>query len=342
MRFVNEEKTFHEQTTTPAFDPATLSGPIVESRPSWPPPPRLRPRQGPPWLLRVLIIALAALLVLGGLGLLVYSTTNQYSRALGERNTSDLTATVRGKISSQATTAAHQRATVVPLETANAKVYATVTAQAQPAATASAIVAQGTQTTQIMAALLSRATSGTPALNDPLSDNSQGHVWDVGYADNNNTGCNFVSGSYQVLEAETSGFLTCFADATSFSNFVYQAAVTMNTSSAAGLVLRGNNNTHQYYLFTINVDGTYRLELYNNNAYYLLTSGTSTAIQGGVGKQNTLAIIADQGVFDLFVNQTFVGEAISGQLKAGQIGVVVYNTGVPASADFSNAEVWKV
>ena len=193
-----------------------------------------------------------------------------------------------------------------------------------------------------MAAELTKITGGTATLNDPLSDNSKGNVWDEGYTDNNNTGCNFVNSSYQVLEAFQGFLRPCFADATSFSNFAYQASMTMNSNCSGGLLLRGKKSTGQYYLFMLDAAGSYLFEVYNGSQYTSIASGTNSAILAGVGQINTLTVIANQGVFDLFVNQTFVAEAIDGQLSAGQIGVAAYNTGLPASVSFSNAEVWKI
>lgn len=333
MYYLEDEQLLHQQTTVPS--------PVAVSMPAWPPPPRLRPPQGPPRILKILSIALALLLVLSGLGLLIYSTTNQYNRALSAQNGGAATATVRSRISSQATSASRQRATAVPLQTADAQIYATATAQAAPSATASAAGAQGTAAAQTMAALLTKVTTGTPALDDPLSDNTQGNEWDVGYADNNNTGCNFVNSSYQVLEA-LAGFLhLCFADATNFHNFAYEVSMTLNANCGGGMILRGSNSSDKYYLFTINANGSYLFEVYNGNTYMSIASGTSAAILG-VGQVNTLAVVANGGVFDLFINQTYVAEAVDGQLSAGQIGVVASNTNLPASVSFSAAKVWKI
>jgi hypothetical protein len=332
MQYPDKEKPLDQQTT--------ITMPVVTIAPSWPPPPRPRPPQGPALWLKILIASLAALMVLGALGLLIYTTTDQFNKTLGAP-AFNATATVRGALNYQATRASQQRATAVPVETANAPIYATATAQAGASATVSAATAQGTVAVQSMAALLGRATGGTPALNDPLSSNSQGNIWDVGYTDNNNSGCNFVNSSYQVLEALPGILRPCFADKTTFSNFAYQVALTMNSNCAGGVILRGNKNANNYYLFTIDADGSYQFEVYNGSHYYTLVSGNSAAILP-VGQANTLAVIADQGVFDLFINQTFVAESIDGQLSSGQVGVIVDNTGVPASASFSNAEVWKL
>ena len=334
MHYPEEEKPLHQQTTMP------MPLPLVASPPTWPPPPRPRPPQGPPMWVKILAFSLAALLVFSGLGLLIYSTTNQYNQTLNAPS-ANATATVRGALHATATSIRHEQQTAVPLQTANAQIFATATASAGPQVTASATSAQGTQTAQAMAALLTKATEGTPTLDDPLSSNSLGNIWDVGYTDNNNSGCNFVNSSYQVLEAITTVLRPCFADAATFTNFAYQVSLTLNSNCSGGMILRGNKSTGEYYLFLMNANGSYTFEVYAKSQYFTLASGTSTAVLA-VGQANTLAVVADQGVFDLFINQTFVAEAIDGQLSSGQIGVVVQNTSVPASVNFSNAKVWKI
>jgi flagellar basal body-associated protein FliL len=347
MSYPEGEKPLYEQTTLPVPPPPVpdwrAPTELDRSTPlSWPPPPRPRVQQGLPKRTRILAIILAALLVVGALALFIYSATNQYGRALGAQDGSDATGTARSRSQSQATSAVEQSATAGPLGTLQAQILATATAQAQPTAAAEATAAQGTVTAQAMLAALTQVTNNTATLSDPLSDNSQGNAWDVGYTDNNDTGCNFVSGSYQVLEALQTFLRPCFADATNFSNFVYQVSMTFSSNCAGGLLLRGNKSSGQYYLFTVDAKGSYTFELYNKSSYTLLASGTSAAILGGAGQANSLAIMANQDVFDLFVNQTYLTEITNSQLSKGQIGVAVYNTGLPASVSFSNAQVWKI
>ncbi|HEX7735267.1 MAG TPA: hypothetical protein VF458_10390 [Ktedonobacteraceae bacterium] len=349
MHDLNEEKTIDQQTTIPiASLPAVTTvpapPPAVATVPDWPPPPRPRPAQGLSRPMRILLVALAVALIFSGLGLLIYSTTSQYDRKLGALDGRDATAAARALRTAQAIHNTQSTATAGPLQTADARIYATATASAGPAATASATGAQGTATTQAQLAVLTKITSGAATLNDPLSDNTQSHAWDVGYADNNNTGCNFVDGSYKVQEALPTLLRPCFADATNFQNFAYQASMTMNTACAGGLLFRGNKSTNAYYLFTVNADGTYLFEFYGSkdSSHAILSSGSSPAILG-VGQTNTLAVIANKGVMDLFVNQAFLAEIADVHvLSGGQIGVAVYNTRLPASASFSDAEVWKI
>src|SRR5579885_1701261 len=301
----NEQRPFHELTTVKDIPPA---------RPAWPPPPRPRPPQGPSDAVKWLAITLALLLAAGGLGLAVYATINQYPLA----------------------------ATAQPLATSQAQIYASATAQAQPTATAQSAGDQATATATALNNLLTQDTSGTPALDDPLADNSLNNQWATGYTDNNNTGCNFVNSSYQVQEALQRFIRTCFAATTNFKNFVYQVSMTITSGNAGGILFRANGANGQYYFFWIDINRNYALELYNGNSHSVLASGFSDAILTGLDQSNTLAVIATKGTFYLFVNQTYVTGASDPTLSAGQIGVAAYNINLPTSVDFSEAKVWKL
>jgi hypothetical protein len=317
-----------EQTTVNATLP---------EQPIWPPPPRPRPPQGPPPLLKWLALLLALLLVAGGLGLAIYAATSQYTQGLvAEKN-----AAQQATVNSRATSASELAATAQPLATAQAQIYASATAQALPSATAQAGNEQATATATALSALLTQDTSGTPTLDDPLSDNSLNNQWATGYTDNNNTGCNFVNSSYRVQEALQRFIHTCFAATTNFHNFVYQVSLTITSGSAGGILFRGNGASGQYYFFWIDTNGNYVFELYNgNSSHTVLATGSSSAILAGPGQLNNLAVIATKGTFYLFVNQMYVAGVSDRTLTAGQIGVAAYNFTLPTTVDFSTARVW--
>jgi hypothetical protein len=325
----NEQRPFHEQTTVKDIPPA---------HPAWPPPPRPRPPQGPSDAVKWLALILALLLVASGLGLAMYATLNQYTQALAGQQGAYLQATVN----SQATTAGSLAATAQPLATSQAQIYASATAQAQPTATAQAAGDQATATATALNDLLTQDTSGTPALDDPLADNSLNNQWATGYTDNNNTGCNFVNSSYQVQEALQRFIRTCFAATTNFKNFVYQVSMTITSGNAGGILFRANGANGQYYFFWIDINGHYAFEIYNGNSHSVLASGSSDAILTGLDQSNTLAVIATKRTFYLFVNQTYVTGANDSTLSAGQVGVAAYNINLPTSVDFREAKVWKL
>lgn len=307
--------------------------------PTWPPPPRSLPRQGPSQTTRVLAVSLAVLLVVSGLSAIIYAATNQYGLVVGAQRRLNVNATVRSQVASQATLVSALRATAQPLATTQAGIYASATAQDQSTA---ATQSQATATATTLGNLLTQDTSGSPTLNDPLSDNSLNHAWDEVSADNQSTGCNFTGSAYEVQEGRQGFILPCFATATNFTNFVYQISMTIMSGGQGGIIFCANKAQKQYYLFRIDTNGNYALELYTSSKYVLLAQGTNLAIVTGVSSLNMLTVIADKGAFTLFVNSTYVGSASDTTLSGGQIGVAVINQDLPTTVDFSNAEVWNV
>jgi hypothetical protein len=310
--------------------------PVHPAEPAWPPAPRPRPRQGLPTKIKMVALTLAMLLVASGLGLVIYTTSNQYNVALATQQRVYL----KGTVDSQATVARALQATAQPLATTQAQIYATATAQDQSTATSQASGDQATATATTLGNELTQDTSGTPVLNDSLFDNSMGYNWDTGYTDNNNTGCNFVNGDYEAQEALKGFILPCYAVTTNYSHFVYQVSMTINGGNEGGILLCGNKSKGQYYLFSIDTSGNYAFALYNGNTYTSLVRGNNQAIQTGIGQSNSLTVIANKGVFSLFVNQTYLASAYDTTLKAGQIGVAASNTSLPTTVDFTNAQVW--
>jgi hypothetical protein len=325
----DEQKSLHTQI-------AVVDVPPVE--PAWPPPPRPLPRQ-PSQATRVLIITLAILLIASGLSAIIYTTTNQYGLAVSAQRRLNVNATVRSQIASQATLVSSLQATAQPLATTQAGIYASATAQDQSTATAEN---QAAATATALESLLTQDTSGPPTLSDPLSDNSLKNAWDEVSSDNQATNCHFTDIAYEAQEIRQGFLLPCFANAPHFTNMVYQVSMTITSGDQGGIIFCATKSKRQYYLFRVDTNGGYALELYTSSKYTLLAQGTSPAIISGTGIPNVLTVIANKGALALFVNSTYVGSANDTTLSDGQIGVAVINRERPTTADFSNVEVWNV
>src|ERR1700726_1767619 len=76
---------------------------VATEWPAWPPPPRPRPHQGPTQRTRIVTLSLAALLIFGGLGFVIFAATGQYGQALGMQRGLNLNATVRSQVDQWAT-----------------------------------------------------------------------------------------------------------------------------------------------------------------------------------------------------------------------------------------------
>jgi serine/threonine protein kinase len=182
---------------------------------------------------------------------------------------------------------------------------------------------------------------GTLALNDPLSGNSNGYFW--GEFSNSAGGCGFSEGAYHASGSQER-FFFCTASATNFSNFAYQVRMTITQGDAGGILFRGDETKgFNYYLFRIGSDGSYALDIYNNNSYVsTLKSGPSSTINTGLNQSILVGVVANGSNISLFVNNTNIDllSVSDGTYSQGEIGVAAISFGNPTMAVFSNAKVW--
>ncbi len=180
---------------------------------------------------------------------------------------------------------------------------------------------------------------GTLALNDPLTSNSQGHAWLDG-TNARGAKCQFTAQGYQVTQPQTGYFHACMAQTTNYSNFVFEMQVTMFSGDYIGLIFRNTPADSSYYLFQVNSAGQYYLKLYTsaNADGLVLNQGNITPIL--FGQSYLLAVVAEFGNIDLYMNQQKIASVTDGTLTHGQIGVLVGNVSNQAVAMFRNAKVW--
>ena len=181
--------------------------------------------------------------------------------------------------------------------------------------------------------------TGTLALNDSLSDNSNGYFWSE---NNDSTGrCEFSGGAYHDSVLPHVSSHNCFAVTTNFNNFAYEVQMTIIQGDSGGIVFRANESQGSEYLFRIGIDGSYALEIYNNNAYIgTLTSSPSTAINTGPNQSNLIAVVANGSNIDLYVNKQQIYFVIDSTYSQGEIGVAASSNGNPTEVVFTNAKVW--
>ena len=203
-----------------------------------------------------LLIALAIILIGGGLGFTIFATTTQYQALLHSQATTFARQT-------NVTTLTHATATANAFATANAKIYATATAQTGVTATSITQSTDATATATTLESIFTQATSGTPALTDPLSDNTGNNNWDEtsGTVDGS---CVFIGGDYHVAEARQGYLQPCIAESTNFSNFAYQVQMIFDKGNQAGIIFRATGSKGTFYFFHIGIDGSYALDLYKS------------------------------------------------------------------------------
>lgn len=287
-----------------------------------------------------LLVCLALLLVVSGFGFIILATNTQYHTSLQAQATAKVQATANAV----STVQAQQQGTADAVGTVQANIDATATTQADVIASATATIDNATATATALSDIYTRSTTGTPALDDPLSDNTGTGKWDQG-SSLNNSACLFNNGAYHVTEVQKGFFQPCIAQATRFSSFAYQVHMTIDKGNLGqvGLIFRIDNTNTSYYFFHIGMDGSYAFDAYkSNNQVTTLTTGFSNAINLGLGQSNQLIVIATGDTYNLYANGQPLVSLQDSTFSVGKIGVAVIDQGTPIDVEFSDAQVWRL
>ncbi len=211
-----------------------------------------------------------------------------------------------------------------------------------------AVVTQAANTPAMLSptdaqALYTRTTSATPTLHSTLSG-PDNYGWDD-YAQQN-THCWFTTASYH-SKAQNGYFSPCYAQATKFSNMLFQTYVTVLNGHSGGIVFRANSQNDKGYYFRISTDGTCILNKYVFDSSSQLQSvpvwsGSSKAITTGTHQLNLVAVLAQGPHFYLFVNKQYVASASDSTYQTGQIGVYTDSDAGSVEASFLQAQVWNL
>ena len=293
-----------------------------------PPPPKKRRMPLTVTILLVIIV----LFLLAGSGLIYFVGVYQ-----PQKMHADATATVNAQITS--TAQANAQATANTLATATAQANATATAQTSATAAASA-------TATALQAILSQATSGNPTFTDSLSTPSNNN-WDQLPASNSTQSgsCAYSGGAYESSMPTKGYFQPCYAEAPTFSNFVYQVQMTIKQGDEGGILFRADPTNSKFYLFRINQSGAYDLFVYIDNqgthAKNPLSSSTSIFKQG-LNQTNTITVVARGGSMYFYINGQYIGGVSNTTLSSGKIGVFGESFNNSTIVAFSNAEVWQL
>jgi Domain of Unknown Function (DUF1080) len=187
--------------------------------------------------------------------------------------------------------------------------------------------------------------TGNLVFNDPLSDNSQGHSWQVAATQGNNT-CRFDNGAYQSANDNTSTNLysgtVCFAENTSFGDFTFQVQTILVQGLCEGIVFRGDSKANNFDRFVICSNTWYDFRQCSGGyCDVVFANGLSPAINTTLGATNTLAVVANGSTIAIYVNSKQVVSATDSGFSQGQIGLVTsgYNSTLTV-ATFRNVRVW--
>jgi len=251
-----------------------------------------------------LLVILLVLLVIGGSGLFYFTTVAH-----------------PGELHSQATAVAQT----------------VLTTQAESTAQ---VLAQASATTAALTPdqLYTRATSGTPLIDDPLNDPATSNWFHITEA---RSSCDYVAGAYHIRLSLSHQFATCSMIDGLFTNYAFQVQMTFIAPGEGGLVF--NIDGKAAYFFGIDSGGGYGLDVVKTGATTSLLTGNNAAINTGVNQTNLLTIVAFDGQIYLYANRQLVGHKADSTSIHGQIGLFAQNV-LDHVADiiFNNVKVWSL
>jgi serine/threonine protein kinase len=186
---------------------------------------------------------------------------------------------------------------------------------------------------------------GTLALDDPLSDNSQGHSWDE--SESSLGTCTFTGGAYHVNAILLDSTNDCLAGP-NFSDFAYQVQMTIVKGDGGGIIFREDKARGNAYYFAIGQQsGVWGYKLWkfsncnsNNCNVSELRSGSSAAIKTALNQSNLVTIVASGSTIDLYVNSQKIDSVSDSSYSQGQVGVAATDLKSPTEVVFSDAKVW--
>ena len=220
---------------------------------------------------------------------------------------------------------------------AQLRIEATATAQ-------TLLTMQPMATAQALQNIYTKATSGSPVLNDPLSQNGP-NDWN-GSATQNGS-CAFTGRALHVVASRSEYFQPCRARNTNFGNFAYQVQITIIKGNEGGIYFRLKDTADGItgYILSINQDGLYTLlSISDRNGDATLFHRPSSAIKTGLNQSNLLTIIVQRSRIYLYINGQYLADVsndISSPLPR-VIGVFALDDADPTDVAFSNALVWQL
>jgi serine/threonine protein kinase len=228
-------------------------------------------------------------------------------------------------------TALHTQATVTTQTLLTAQAQATARVNAQADATFAAMPPQ---------VIYIQATSGSPVINDSLSDQNKS-TWK---SESHPVGsCAFQGGAYHVNVTAQYQEIGCLSSGRNFRNFAFQVQMTIIKAGGGGIVFRADSGNSKFYLFSIETGGNYNLYLQIDQIAHSGQANFISSVKKGLNQTNLLTVIAHDNDFYFYVNKQYVAHLSDSTLSTGTVGLFAKNQsfGSPTTeVVFSNAQVW--
>jgi hypothetical protein len=186
------------------------------------------------------------------------------------------------------------------------------------------------------AATVTTIKKSKPLASDPMSRQDNNLWGDDAY-------CSFHNHAYFVAySSSTVGTYTCASSRLHYGDAAIQIDVTLISGDSAGIIFRVSPSFSEMYDFEITNQGQFDLLLFNKNGTTTLIPATASSAIHGIGKKNTLLVIAKGNNFQLLINGVFAGETHDNSLTTGYVGASVADYSSNAQASFSNLVIYQV
>ena len=125
----------------------------------------------------------------------------------------------------------------------------------------------------------------------------------------------------------------------------FAVQMTIVKGDCGGMLLRFNSSTGQGYYLAVCQDRSYqfiKLVNFTGESARTLIRGSSSAIHGGRGQSNLVAVVARGSMFDLYVNGQKINSARDDSYTEGVISLFADDVSNATEVVYSTARVWTV
>jgi transcriptional regulator with XRE-family HTH domain len=188
----------------------------------------------------------------------------------------------------------------------------------------------------------SSALCKSPSLNDNLSQNDHGRWPDASFSQT--AACTFASGGYEVSVAGNGYVLPCVSQMVKYTNFAFQVDMTFVQGDGGGLIFRSADiGSVASYRLRIGPDGNYDLCVTCGSSLTdIIGYGSSSAINRGEGKVNTLTAIVYNSTIYIYVNDQLIINVNNRIYNSGYIGLFAVDFTQATSVIFRNLKLWQI
>lgn len=180
--------------------------------------------------------------------------------------------------------------------------------------------------------------SANLVLSDPLVDNSKGVQWQT------TDSCKFTGNAYHAIDPQANTYQPCLALKTDYSDFTFQVEASISKGDGEGLILRGNADKNQFYLFEMGTKGNYSIYVAVDTSGANTRTLTSGQLSQTLNETNTIGVVARGSTISVYVNPQQNPQPVvtinDSTYTHGQIGVLGYDISNSADVIFTNAKVW--